>query len=265
MYYNDGSFFKKINNEVKVMKKSLLLILASLFAIFALAGCAEEEKNEAPALIQPTLSNVSSLNGTYDIEFFYVNAAIAALATDCSKVEEYAPGERMCADNATDSVQHYGQATMTVNPDGSVKVFSKIQINGGVFDKQDMIGNLINQAAGDKRYNFTEYTTIPASAITSTAVNDSTVASAVTGTYGRSANRLVDDTKSVNNTFTFTVEPDGTVVNVLTDVTVMQANTIVRMKKVSNDVIALDPNTSYETPAINNFDAEAGRYEIKNN
>lgn len=246
------------------MKKSLLLILASLFAIFALAGCAEEE-NDAPALIQPTLSNVSSLNGTYDIEFFYVNAVIAALTTDCSKVEEYASGETQCRDNATDSVQHYGQATITVNPDGSVKVFSKIQINGGVFDQTEGVGSLINKVAADKRYNFTEYKTIPASAITATAVNDSTVASAVTGTYGRSADKLVEETKSVNNTFTFTVEPDGTVVNVLTDVTVMPANTIVRMKKVSNDVIALDPNTAYETPVIDNFDAEAGRYEIKNN
>lgn len=240
------------------MKKSLLLILASLFAIFALAGCAEEEND----LIQPTLPNVSSLNGTYDIEFFYVNAGIAALTTDCSKVEEYASGETQCRDNATDSVQHYGQATITVNPDGSVKVFSKIQINGGVFDQTE---GLINKVAADKRYNFTEYKTIPASAINETAVNDSTAASAVTGTYGRSADKLVEETKSVNNTFTFTVEPDGTVVNVLTDVTVMSAKTIVRMKKVSNDVIALDPNTAYETPVIDNFDAEAGRYEIKNN
>lgn len=248
------------------MKKSLLLILASLFAIFALAGCAEEE-NDAPALIQPTLIQPTSLNGTYDIEFFYVNAVIAALTTDCSKVEEYASGETQCRDNATDSVQHYGQATITVNPDGSVKVFSKIQINGGVFDQTEGVGYLINKVAADKRYNFTEYKTIPASAITATAVNDSTstVASAVTGTYGRSADKLVEETKSVNNTFTFTVEPDGTVVNVLTDVTVMPANTIVRMKKVSNDVIALDPNTAYETPVIDNFDAEAGRYEIKNN
>lgn len=244
------------------MKKSLLLILASLFAIFALAGCAEEE-NDAPALIQPTLiqptlSNVSSLNGTYDIEFFYVNAGIAALTTDCSKVEEYASGQTQCRDNATDSVQHYGQATITVNPDGSVKVFSKIQINGGVFDQTEGVGSLINRVAADKRYNFTEYKTFPASAITA--------ASAVTGTYGRSADKLVEETKSVNNTFTFTVEPDGTVVNVLTDVTtVMPAKTIVRMKKVSNDVIALDPNTAYETPVIDNFDAEAGRYEIKNN
>ncbi len=243
------------------MKKSLLLILASLFAIFALAGCAEEEKNDTPAVIQPTLSNVSSLNGTYDIEFFYVNAVIAALTTDCSKVGEYAPGETKCADNDNDSVKHYGQATITVNPNGSVKVFSKIQINGGVFDQTEGTGSLINMFAADKRYNFTEYTTIPASAITSTAVNDKTV----TGTYGRSANKVVDETESVNNTFTFTVEPDGTVVNVLTDVTVMPANTIVRMKKVSNDVIALDPNTAYETPVIDNFDAKAGRYEIKNN
>lgn len=255
------------------MKKSLLLILASLFAIFALAGCAEEEKNDTPAVIQPTLSaviqptlsNVSSLNGTYDIEFFYVNAVIAALTTDCSKVGEYAPGETKCADNDNDSVKHYGQATITVNPNGSVKVFSKIQINGGVFDQTEGTGSLINMFAADKRYNFTEYTTIPASAITSTAVNDKTVTYAVTGTYGRSANKVVDETESVNNTFTFTVEPDGTVVNVLTDVTVMPANTIVRMKKVSNDVIALDPNTAYETPVIDNFDAEAGRYEIKNN
>lgn len=245
------------------MKKSLLLILASLFAIFALAGCAEEEKNDTPAVIQPTLSNVSSLNGTYDIEFFYVNAVIAALTTDCSKVGEYAPGETKCADNDNDSVKHYGQATITVNPNGSVKVFSKIQINGGVFDQTEGTGSLINMFAADKRYNFTEYTTIPVSAITSTAVNDKT--SAVTGTYGRSANKVVDETESVNNTFTFTVEPDGTVVNVLTDVTVMPANTIVRMKKVSNDVIALDPNTAYKTPVINNFDAKAGRYEIKNN
>ena len=142
------------------MKKSLLLILASLFAIFALAGCAEEEndapagcaeeENDAPALIQPTLSNVSSLNGTYDIEFFYVNAVIAALTTDCSKVEEYASGETQCRDNATDSVQHYGQATITVNPDGSVKVFSKIQINGGVFDQTEGVGSLINQFADRK-------------------------------------------------------------------------------------------------------------------
>ena len=31
------------------MKKSFLLILASLFAIFALAGCADESKNDTPA------------------------------------------------------------------------------------------------------------------------------------------------------------------------------------------------------------------------
>ena len=45
----------------------------------------------------------------------------------------------------------------------------------------------------------------------------------------------------------------------------MPANTIIRMKKVSNDVIVLDPNVSYSQPQIDNFNAEAGRYTIKNN
>ena len=261
------SFFKKNNNEVKVMKKSFLLILASLFAIFALAGCADDSKNDTPVvtgLIQPTLSNVASLNGTYDIEFFYVNAVIAALTTDCSKIDEYASGETYCKDNATDSVQHYGQATIQVNADGSLKVLSKIQINGGIFDQTAGMGSIINMAAADKRYNFTEYTTIPASAISSTVINDPATDTAITGTYGRSANKLVDETKSVKNTFTFTIEEDGTVVNKIRDVTVMPANTIVRLKKVSNDVIVLDPNTPYETPAIDNFDSSIV-YELKNN
>ena len=119
--------------------------------------------------------------------------------------------------------------------------------------------------ASDKTYNFTEFTTIPASAITQNTINDETTNTHVTGTYGRSANKLVDETKSINNTFKFTVEPDGTVVNYVTDVTVMPANTIIRMKKVSNDVIVLDPNVSYSQPQIDNFNAEAGRYTIKNN
>lgn len=257
------------------MKKSFLLFLSSIMTVFLIAGCAEDTTNggtgnndggsTTPTVTTPTLSDIKTFNGTYEIEFFYVNAVIAALASDCSKVETYAPGEKTCNDPAADSVSHYGQVTMKVNTDGSVKVLSKVQINGGIFDQTEGMGSLINSMAGDKRYNFTEFTTIPANAITQNALNDDTTSNQVTGTYGRSANKLVDEGKSVNNTFKFTVEPDGTVVNILTDVTVMPANTIIRMKKVSDDVVTLDPNTSYEQPAINNFDAEAARYTLKNN
>ena len=48
------------------MKKSLLLILASLFAVFALTGCAEDSKNDTPAPTPPP----ADLAGTYNVTFF---------------------------------------------------------------------------------------------------------------------------------------------------------------------------------------------------
>ena len=41
------------------MKKSLLLILASLFAVFSLTACADEDKNDTAEYV-----------GTYDVTFF---------------------------------------------------------------------------------------------------------------------------------------------------------------------------------------------------
>lgn len=85
------------------MKKSLLLILASLFAIFALTGCAEEEKNDTPA---PTPTFPSDLAGTYDVVFFgsqVINprdadndfalnyADLAYISNDCTKAAELYP------------------------------------------------------------------------------------------------------------------------------------------------------------------------------
>lgn len=253
------------------MKKFLFLFLTSVLAVFLVTGCADDSSNNSDnggnggntggQVTTPTMSDINSLQGTYDIEFFYVNAVIAALTTDCSKVTEYVGANAtQCANADTDSVDHHGEATITVNEDGSVKVISKVQINGGVFDTNPLIQSL----ASDKVYNFTEFTTIPANARSGTIINDNETNNQVTGTYGRSATQLVDETKSVNNTFYFYVEADGTVVNRLTDVTVTPADTIIRMKKRSNEVITLDPNTSYGTPVINNFDS-AVVYELKNN
>lgn len=253
------------------MKKFLFLFLTSVLAVFLVTGCADDSSNNSDnggnggntggQVTTPTMSDINSLQGTYDIEFFYVNAFIVALTTDCSKVTEYVGANAtQCTNADTDSVDHHGEATITVNEDGSVKVISKVQINGRVFDTNQLIQSM----ASDKVFNFTEFTTIPANAISKTIINDNETKKQVTGTYGRSATQLVNETKSVNNTFYFYVEADGTVVNKLTDVTVTPADTIIRMKKRSNEVITLDPNTSYETPVINNFDS-AVVYELKNN
>ena len=171
---------------------------------------------------------------------------IGAEATKCRKPD-------------TDGVKHKGQATIKVNDNGSVKVISKVQINGGVFDTS----SLIQSVASDKTYNFTEFPTVPSSAISKTTIN-AAAGNDIKGTYGRSAKTLVDETKSDKNTFNFTVAEDGIVVSRVTDKTVMPADTVIRMKKTSNDVIELDPNTPYDTPVINNFSQDI-KYELKNN
>ena len=48
------------------MKKSLLLILASLFAVFSLTACADEDKNDTAGEVNPASEYV----GTYDVTFF---------------------------------------------------------------------------------------------------------------------------------------------------------------------------------------------------
>ncbi len=177
-----------------------------------------------------------------------------------SMVATYIGAEaKKCNKPDTDGVKHKGQATIKVNDNGSVKVISKVQINGGVFDTS----SIIQSVASDKTYNFTEFPTVPSSAISKTTIN-AAAGNDIKGTYGRSAKTLVDETKSDKNTFNFTVAEDGIVVSRVTDKTVMPADTVIRMKKTSNDVIELDPNTPYDTPVINNFSQDI-KYELKNN
>lgn len=44
----------------------------------------------------------------------------------------------------------------------------------------------------------------------------------------------------------------------------MPANTIIRMKKVSNTVIEFNPNEKYDNPEITNFNTNI-TYELQNN
>lgn len=108
------------------MKKFLFLFLTSVLAVFLVTGCADDSSNNSDnggnggntggQVTTPTMSDINSLQGTYDIEFFYVNAVIAALTTDCSKVTEYVGANAtQCANADTDSVDHHGEATITVN------------------------------------------------------------------------------------------------------------------------------------------------------
>lgn len=247
------------------MKK--FFILTSILLVFLVTGCSDDSSSDSSDdsssdsgidLTDPV--TLKSLEGTYNIEFFYVDAKVERLTTDCSMVATYIGAEaKKCNKPDTDGVKHKGQATIKVNDNGSVKVISKVQINGGVFDTS----SIIQSVASDKTYNFTEFPTVPSSAISKTTIN-AAAGNDIKGTYGRSAKTLVDETKSDKNTFNFTVAEDGIVVSRVTDKTVMPADTVIRMKKTSNDVIELNPNIPYDTPVINNFSQDI-KYELKNN
>ncbi len=236
------------------MKKSLLLILASLFTVFALTGCADEEKNDTPVITQPTLSDLKSLQGTYDIEFFYTYATVATLTNDCSKLQEYVGSDAKCSNiaNQRDS-EMQGKGSIAVS-NGCVKIITKVQLDGGGFNNPT-----VAQVAKNQKYNYTVYNDIPVSAVKDKYLNPDNVNNVTKGTTGRNADSLAG---SEDDTYNITIENGIVIIDMIKDTGISIAKTapvVVRMKKVSDNVETLDPNTAFPTPDISNiFKADIG-------
>lgn len=237
------------------MKKSLLLILASLFTVFALTGCADEEKNDTPVITQPTLSesDLKSLQGTYDIEFFYTYATVATLTNDCSKLQEYVGSDAKCSNiaNQRDS-EMQGKGSIAVSND-YVTIITKVQLDGGGFNNPT-----VAQVAKNQKYNYTVYNDIPVSAVKDNYLNLDNVTK---GTTGRNADSLADS-DSKDDTYNITIENGIVIIDMIKYTGISIAKTapvVVRMKKVSDNVETLDPNTAFPTPDISNiFKADIG-------
>ena len=249
------------------MKKSLLLILASLFTVFALTGCADEEKNDTPVITQPILSDLKSLQGTYDIEFFYTYATVATLTNDCSKLQEYVGSDaRKCSNiaNQRDS-EMQGKGSIAVfecsnianqrdsemQGKNCVKIITKVQLDGGGFNNP-----MVAQVAKNQKYNYTVYNDIPDSAVKGKYLNLDNVTK---GTTGRNADSFAD---SKDDTYNITIENGIVIIDMIKYTGISIAKTapvVVRMKKVSDNVETLDPNTAFPTPDISNiFKADIG-------
>ena len=249
------------------MKKSLLLILASLFTVFALTGCADEEKNDTPVITQPTLSDLKSLQGTYDIEFFYTYATVATLTNDCSKLQEYVGSDaKKCSNiaNQRDS-EMQGKGSIAVSECSNianqrdsemqgkdcVKIITKVQLDGGGFNNP-----MVAQVAKNQKYNYTVYNDIPDSASNDNYLNLDNVTK---GTTGRNADSFAD---SKDDTYNITIENGIVIIDMIKYTGISIAKTapvVVRMKKVSDNVETLDPNTAFPTPDISNiFKADIG-------
>ena len=238
------------------MKKSLLLILASLFTVFALTGCADEEKNDTPVITQPTLSesDLKSLQGTYDIEFFYTDATVATLTNDCSKLQEYVGSDaKKCSNiaNQRDS-EMQGKGSIDVS-NGNVKIITKVQLDGGGF-KNPMVAQV--PFAKNQKYNYTVYNKIPVSAVKDNYLNLDNVTK---GTTGRNADSLAG---SEDDTYNITIKNGIVIIDMIkyTGISIAEtAPVVVRMKKVSDNVENFDPNTAFPTPDISNiFKANIG-------
>ena len=236
------------------MKKSLLLILASLFAVFSLTACADEDKND-PA---------SEYVGTYDVTFFATkpydsnNHAMDMLvttgnmSTDCTmadtldilkKVDGQAnvqDGE--CAADGSNDAKIIGkQAVINYNDDGLV-LETKLQMWSSVFS-----------VSKDDVYQYTKYTAVPSSSVTSNEIN---VANPVLGVSGRN---LTTKTLNPKSTFKITKIDDGTLYvelelmekSVLNGQLKANAPTYVILKKKSDKPEPVDPNTLFTTTSGN--------------
>lgn len=247
------------------MKKSLLLILASLFAIFALAGCAEDSKNNNGGTTptpspSPLPADISTLKGTYDINFFYTDGGgMAVVTTDCSKVTEYVGSTAtQCKDAEKETVEHQGRLTLDVLEDGSVKIISKIQMAGGAFDNTFMGQNAKLLGAN---YNYTEYAVIPKEAISATKINDPETGKNVKGVQGRNAvsptpydvNSDAQTQNAAHTTYEFTYENGVLICKMKDTSSLVAADVVIHLTKKSDNIEVFDAQKPFDTPAIDNF------------
>lgn len=241
------------------MKKSLLLILSILFAVFALYGCAEDEKNDAPAV-----NPASEYVGTYYVTFFATkpydsnNHAMDMLvttgnmSTDCTladtlgilkKVDGIANVQNgECSANGSNDAKIIGhQAVINYNADTGLVLETKLQMWSEVFS-----------FAQDDTYQYTKYTSVPSSSITSSAVNAD---SSVLGVSGRN---LTTKTSNPKSTFKITKRDDGSLYveleliekSVLNGAISANAPTYVILEKKSDTpetVDPIDPNSLFKT------------------
>ncbi|MDE7315928.1 MAG: hypothetical protein K2N11_09560 [Mucispirillum sp.] len=243
------------------MKKSLLLILASLFAVFALAGCSDDDNNETPPPTPIDLEKPETLKGAYNVTFFATKptsggtfdmAAMGTMTTDCVKADELGilkavDSERLdvkteCKRNGalnSDIANIVGQqAVITYNENTGLTIETKLQIW-----KDIMV------MSPNDTYQYTKYTSVPATNITAEGINV-VEETAVKGVSGR---HLTAKSENPSSTFKVTKMSDSelyvelNLVDKETMVGKVQAPTYVILNKKSDTPETVDPNSLFTT------------------
>lgn len=255
------------------MKKSLLLILASLFAIFALTGCAEDSKNDTPA---PTPGSVpSELAGTYNVTFFgsqvtnaksdnpvFATTADALyISNDCVKAAELYPDVI-----GVNNKNNCGVDTQSTLLDGQV-VISVVNGNMTITSRMQMEGGAVDLSEADK-YQYTIYN-----------VASTTSGTGVTGWNYDVANNAPSAaaTDFPNSPFTVTQLEDGSVridmtlvdksVNAFGMQGIVDAKNTIILTKVNDTVVTLEnkiqkPFTTNTPVDLTKPETLNGNYEV---
>ena len=242
------------------MKKSFLLFLSSIIAVFLVTGCAEESKNNngstttPPSVVPIDPSNPSSLTdllGNYEIVFFYTDGSgQLSIASDCSKVEYYTgKADAKCVQgNNNVAFKGYGVISLD-NPTQptTINITTKMQMTN---DKFKTGTDIFWSMAKNNQYNYTVFTPIPVTAIANGAVNDGV--NAVKGVTGR---HLTENTDVPESTYKFELLSDGSIRNTMVDRSILPANVTVIMKKIDTfpSGYTLDKDIKFPEPVIEGF------------
>lgn len=239
------------------MKKSLLFILASLIAIFALTGCADEPAKEEGSKVTPiNLQDPSTLVGTYDVKFFGTVAtqdgknAFSAVSTDCSELIKSPLGKQFNIQATgflgaceTNTKLLGGKVTIKVDEvKHTLKIESKMQMIGQYF----LSG--VGMAGQSDTYQYTAYKEVSLDQVTIDGINSN---GKVTGVSGRN---LTSTTSNPKSTFKVTKlgEKDifidmELIEKKIGDQMTLNAPTNVKATKISNTAETLAPNSLFVT------------------
>lgn len=238
------------------MKKSLLLILASLLAVFALAGCAEDSTNDTPALppVDPALIEQVKLfaEGYYEISFFYTDGAgFMPFSSNCTTAGDMGLSATECKDATTTG---YGQITVD-NVSGNITLVTKVQMTNA-----QMVS-----LSKDSQYNYTEYPVFPIRSVDMSNMLQGTFTinadKAIKGNTGRDLTKLTSDD---NSTYSFSFDTQtGEITNtmtvttpvVITGITNPITNVTIVMKKVQTLPTGynMNKNELFPTPVVEGF------------
>lgn len=227
------------------MKKSLLLVLASLFAIFALAGCAEDSNNDNGGVTPPPTHGTvpSELAGTYEVLFFgsqVTNVRDAGalgymadmfyISNDCAKAKELYPD--VIGANSKNNCTTEGQSTLL---DGKV-VIAVDNGNMNITSRMQMEGGTVDMSISDK-YQYTIYNTaasLEGKGVTGWNYDD------VKNTPSAASTKFPESPFKVTKLDDGSIRIDMTLVGkVVTGIATVDAKNTIILKKVNDDTTAL--------------------------